>query len=310
MESRISSEAIGLKRTMQSAETATMTDTVLPDLGAPNRPPERPSLRPSRTVLLIAGIAVIVGVAVGGYELLKPGPAVPVATPGPAAITVFPSSPASPPATVARGSLPALVNATFANARRQGSVRVVNQYRSPKHGVVTYEQVDGLTSGVQRITAFGGWVTVRVIGSNTFVTGDQRGLTKYMSLSASVARQIVGHWLNLVPSDSAYAAVTEAVTLPSLLDEVSITGVMRRVPARTLGGQRVFGVRGYPSGHGQAHNKPAIVWISTARHLPVEFDLTAKGTTERVRFTHWGAAVNVPVPPNPLHVIQQPSTTT
>jgi hypothetical protein len=263
-----------------------VTDTILPQTDTPATGRKSPHQLPPRGVIVGVVAALAVLAAGAGYELTKPHSA----APAPSARPFITPRPAAT-------STDSLLAKVMANALAQHTVHMLNKTVSPKHGVAIFSDDDGVTSGVQRISIFGGHVDVRVVGPATYFTGDQVGMTKYMGFSASQAEQVHGQWLSLVAGQPGYESVTAGVTLASALNELGLADPLRQLPPRTRHGQRVFGIQGKPTGDGTDHSARATLWITAGRpSLPVEYDVTTAGSTATIRLSHWGRAVNVQAP--------------
>lgn len=243
--------------------------------------------------MVIAAAAVLVLVVAGaGYELTKSHGTTAAAPPSPAVV----APPAAPQIATLHGPAALLANAT-ANALAAKSAHVDVRTVVPKHGVAIYSDDDAIGGGIQRVRVDGGHATVLVIGATTYVTADQVGFTKYFRMSASQARAVRGQWLPLVPGQPDYTSVTEGVTLTSTLQEIGISGTLKRLSVRTKDGQRVFGIQGQAAGDGMPKGTRATLWISVGAHgLPVEYDAGGAKPLMTARFSHWGRAVSLRTP--------------
>jgi hypothetical protein len=255
-----------------------MTDTVLPqgdDPKAAHRGWTRPSL-PGRAVVAIA-VAIVLVAAGAGYELSRGH-----STPKPAAPSVASD-----------------LHQVLANALRQGSVHMISRSTSPKVSKAVFDDHDTTTGGIQQIQVDGGHAAVRVVGATSYFTADRVGLTRYLGFSAQQARMVRGRWLSIAAGQPGYSSVTNGVTLASALSEIGLTGELRRVPASTKDGQRVFGIQGRPPGPSVPSTATATLWVSVGpTELPVEYDASGDGTTVVVRCTKWGDPVTVVAPHN------------
>lgn len=85
------------------------------------------------------------------------------------------------------------------------------------------------------------------------------------------------------------------------MKEIRLVGPLTRLPTRTRDGQRVFGIRGKPTGSHVPASATATIWITTGpTPLPVEYVTRAPHETFTVTLTRWGdAAVSVQPPATP-----------
>jgi hypothetical protein len=230
-------------------------------------------------------LVVIVG---GVYELTKSNSPSPV-PPTPVAATHVAAPVLTP--------LESLLARVSANALAEKSVRTTVTDASGRHRTVTYRDDDAVNGGIQRISSRGGHVVARVVGPTTYFTGNRQGLTKLLGLTSAQASQVRGHWVALTKGQRGYASVTDGITLASSLAESGLKGPLHRLPVRVRHGQRVFGIRGTPTGAGMPRRIRATLWIRVGAHpLPVEFDQRGPHFSTIVRLSRWGRAVQVKAP--------------
>ena len=192
------------------------------------------------------------------------------------------------------------LSAAMAAAKAKGAVHV--EVVNKLHGRTgRYSDDDGPGVGVQRITISPGMrAEVRVMPGVTYFVANRAALTGYFGVSRSLADQAAGRWMVLHPGAPAYAPVTEGVTFGSMLKEMGLRGPLKLLPARTVHGVRVVGIRGTASGPAMRH-KPktaATLWVTeSGAHLPVLYTATAPkfGSTTTL-FSQWGMKVSVVAP--------------
>jgi hypothetical protein len=190
----------------------------------------------------------------------------------------------------------ALLEAALANARAKGSVHAVAHFVN-QGGNAIFDNHDGRNHGVQRLTIYGGHVTIRVLGPITYYTGDKRGLIKYFGYKPKLAAVESHKWVPLIAGNKGYRILTEGVTLASLLHNQRLAAPLRTLPERTIGGIPVVGVQGRAAGDGLPKHSTATWWVSTGAHpLPVEFDAVSANTRLTQRFSDWGKPVRVKRP--------------
>lgn len=266
------------------------------------------TLLATRSLALIAAAAVAlvgadVGVALSRGGSSSPSPS--SGSGGPVAVVTPPTEPATPvsPAPsstasaggAAQQALEQLLASTFAKALAQHSVHSVARDVG-KHSTAEFVDDDAQTSGIQRISIYGGHIEIRVVGTTTYFTGDHRGLQKYFNFSDAEIKALNGAWISLVSGQTGYQEVTAGITIASTLDEDLISGHLTREPDKTLDGQRVFGISGIATGTGAPKHAHATLWIGAASKLPVEYDAKNTATTLTQTFSDWGKPVRVQAP--------------
>jgi hypothetical protein len=263
----------------------------------------------SRRHAFIAATAIVIvlagaGIAIGRASTSSGNSSAPVApsaspitpiTPitTPHAATQTPTSPATPPG----GPLPEQLAKTLQLALSQHTVHSIAKNVSKKSGNAVFDDHDGVKIGEQHISANGGNVYIRVIGSTTYLNGDAKGLAVY-GFTPKGVQALNGQWISLVAGQAGYQPVTAGVTISSTLQGDEISGVLTKEPVKTLDGEQVYGISGLGTGAGSPKGSHATLWISTQTGLPVEFDAANKDTTITETFTEWGKAIHVETPAN------------
>jgi hypothetical protein len=241
-------------------------------------------------VAIIAAVA-LVGAGALLYVLTR-GSSTPAAT-SPVTARVLP---VATPTTPAQG-----LSIAFRAAKGEGSVHVdvVNKL----HGRIgRFSDDDGGGLGIQRISVAPGMrAEVRVVPGVTYFVANRAALTGYFGFPASLARRVAGKWLVLHPGESGYAQVTEGVTLASTMKEMTIRGPLKLLPARTLHGVKVVGIRGMAAGPTvkRGDHVTATLWVTqSGSHLPVLYRASSRklGSTSTT-FSRWGMHVSVASPP-------------
>ena len=206
-----------------------------------------------------------------------------------------------PPPTTAEAALAASRAAVLA----QGWVHAEVEVHAGPHSL-TMSQTSGLSDGIQKISTGAVHATVLVVGAETFLSGNPAGLQKLYGVRPATVKLWGSHWLRLQAGDKPYASTTKAVTIGSLFDESSPHGSLSLLPARTMHGVKVVGVRGKPSGSAPV-GATATLWIAVATNLPVAYSLEKSDGAVIVTasFSKWGAALTL-APPNDVLVLRAP----
>ncbi|HEX4526626.1 MAG TPA: hypothetical protein VH108_07790 [Gaiellaceae bacterium] len=189
------------------------------------------------------------------------------------------------------------LSAILAAARAQHSVHYVADATDGSFHTVLVSDV-GATSGIQKITyergGTTGKVTVVVSAGTAYFRGDSFTLRYFMGFKAAPSVKFAGRWVQVPHSDRDYAALAAAVTLPSTIDELRLTGPLSFLPQSTLGGQQVIGIKGKT-----ISKQPAQAGLYARAHgtpLPVGEVEVFGSALSRTRFSRWNEPVHVPVP--------------
>jgi len=203
----------------------------------------------------------------------------------------------------AAGSPKQTLASVLATARAQQSVHYV---AASTIGTVRTRLVCdvGLTEGSQQITFTqgkkSGKVTVLVSAGTAYIRGDAFTLTTYLGFKQAGATKVAGQWVQIPHGDRSYASIAEAVTLSSTIDELRLNGPLTLLPASTVAGQKVVGIRGKTVAKPPA---AGIVYVSTQpKPLPVGQIETIGGGLAEMLFSHWNEQVHVAVPANPVAI--------
>src|SRR4051794_14880409 len=237
-----------------------VTATILPET-APNGRRPRPQASGRFVAALVAGALVIAGGAVfvitRGSDSAKPV-----------------SNSVHQPSKPAPRSAAQWLAAAMAAATAQGAAHV-DVVDTLKSRTLRYSDDDGANGGIQRITVSGGArATVRVAGSDTYMTANRTALVSYFGFPAAAAGRAANRWMLLQNGDPGYTEVTSGVTFASAMKEVTLTGPLALLPARALHGQRVIGIRGTVSADTGSIDSSAqgTLWVAASGSpLPVSY---------------------------------------
>lgn len=185
----------------------------------------------------------------------------------------------------------------LAAARAQRSVHYVADATNGSFQTTLVCDV-GATSGIQRITYVRGGttgkVTVLVSNGTAYLRGDAFALRYYLGFKAAPSATFAGKWVRVPHTDRDYAALAEAVTLPSTIDELRLTEPLAFLPTQTLGGQKVIGIKGKTISKQPA--QAALYTRAQGAPLPVGQVEVFGNALSRTRFSAWNEPVHVAVP--------------
>jgi hypothetical protein len=204
-----------------------------------------------------------------------------------------------------------MLERSFDAARAAGSVHIVGGMKSPTLSQKLLQDA-GAAGGSQDITGEHVHAHVRVIGSNTYVRGDDAAtLSGFFGLSASVASAYAGRWIHPAAGSDLYEAATEGVRLADVLAEVQEGAVTKVLGEQTRQGQLVVGLAGTATVPDQSGPVQFTFWIrATGAPLPVEQDATLGPATTSVEvFSDWGEPIHVSAPSGSLAMGAAAATT-
>jgi hypothetical protein len=156
----------------------------------------------------------------------------------------------------------------------------------------------GRERGIQRISfAHGGTtghVTVIVTTTAAYVRGDAFTLRNYMGLTSAQVSQYAGRWFSVKPPTVEYAVIAEAVRMRSFVNELTMAGPYTAVPATTLGGHSVTGVRSKVTHAGKTAT--VTLYVAGGSSLPVVQVVDGSSGKVTTTLTRWNEQVAVVAP--------------
>jgi hypothetical protein len=208
----------------------------------------------------------------------------------------------SSPSVPARPSDPAAVRTltrAIAATRAAGTVHV-QTHATGGPNTATYSSDASATAGRQVITATnGGHATVLEINGVGYFKANATALVGFLGLPAAVAKRVANKWIEFHASDVGYQRIIAGVTIGSLADELALSGGVRSLGKRQVGGQSVVALRGgVPAAWGLAPGVNATLYVAAAgQPLPVTFTggITG-GQGEFLTFSKWGEPVHLTAP--------------
>jgi hypothetical protein len=180
-------------------------------------------------------------------------------------------------------------------ANQAGSVHAVTSI--PVQGeTATYVNDTGTDSGTQTVTLGPAEVSARAVDGVAYVNANASAITGLFQGSAAAAQQFAGKWLSFPSSSPAYRSIVETLTLPSFLQQVTPAGSVTKLGSSVVEGQSVIGLRGaLPGGF------TGTLYVATSgAPVPVEEAMQTPNGITTIVFSHWGEAVNVSAPPDPI----------
>jgi hypothetical protein len=157
----------------------------------------------------------------------------------------------------------------------------------------------GLADGSQSITytkaGKTGHVVILLSGNTAYVRGDAFTLQSYMGFKPAPAQQYAGKWVRFPHTDSGFATLAVGITLPSVIQEISLQGQLSRVPQATVDGRQLLGVRSTDMSNGVT-TIDTVYAAPQGSRLPVE-DIATHGNTDlKMVFSNWNESIAIPSP--------------
>jgi hypothetical protein len=202
-----------------------------------------------------------------------------------------------------------LLEASEAATAHEQSVHVVSSQSGPNvsakakaNATVRIVTDAGRSEGIQRVTfeqgRSSGHETVEVVGGQAYLNGDSFTLENFNGFSAGAATQYAGRWLQISPSESAYASLTSAVTMSTIPAQIALPAPELLKGKSNVSGLRVQGIRGVVSTH--EGTETGILYVRSGNSpLPVELiSSLVKGGRGSNVFSNWNETVAVKAPAN------------
>jgi hypothetical protein len=186
---------------------------------------------------------------------------------------------------------------TSAAMTKAGSVHLVN--RSSLGGTVPFTlTTDSSTSKGAQTEAFGGGVEkVRLIGTTLFIYADATAFSLDFNVSNS---SLANQWVRVPSSNANYSNISDAVLLPSLIENTVRMKSLKDLGLKKFQGQEAVAIKGSPPDTTPGTSETQTVYISTAApYLPIGLKtaflegVNGSGTS---LFSKWGEKVNVASP--------------
>jgi hypothetical protein len=195
-------------------------------------------------------------------------------------------------------SLPAdtIVRVAQANATVRGWAHIDLQFHMSAKTLV-FSQDSGPDTGRQTVMIGTEHATVLLIDHVAYVNANAGALADYFGLAPSSA-SFAGKWIAIKPSDAAYTTVAAGVSLSDALKQITIDAPFGKPKPTTINGARAIGVSGtVPTTRGGS--EPGTLYVpASGEILPLAFDFSDPGATDRATFSAWGKKVALTAPPN------------
>ncbi len=199
----------------------------------------------------------------------------------------------------------ALMSLAVHDAVKAGGVHEVEKASAPGRTFSMNNDI-GATEGRQVVVSNGAHAEVILIGQEAYIHGDDKAVKTYFGLSSTDPAKYANKWLALTSSSSEFAAVSDAVTLQSDFQTVTIPGTLKEGSTVVLNGQKVIPIEGtIPATTSNTAIKATLYVSKSSPVLPAEFRLTSSSDSFTVTWSKWGHAVTLAAPKT-SHPIAKP----
>jgi len=226
--------------------------------------------------------------------------------------TTVPSSPGANGASAARA-----MNGALENGAAQTSLHYVST--STVEGTTTTIVGDvNRTSGSQTIVVTykkqKATIAIELVGHEAYFRGDATAIEVLVGLTAPVSALAAGRWVSVVPADHVYNSTAAALTVGSVLSEITLKPPLTGGRRAVVGNRTLAEIAGAWVGDGVTAKEHATALLEVtggASSLPVRFSGVTPGSAAAPRFvesivlSRWGEPVKVAPPSSstPLSVI-------
>jgi hypothetical protein len=201
-----------------------------------------------------------------------------------------------------------LLAAALQASQAAGSLNFVAKTTSGKTTEVVQGAVSAPTAS-ETVTGLGTPFEVELIGHEVYVRGDQAVLEHSLQLTATEAAGLVGKWVSVQSTDSAFTSLVSSLTITSVLNSFIASHNLRKEKKTKVGGRSVIPLVGQATtgaSHG-AKGSAALLISAKKPHLPVGGSVVvAKGrheTREIAVFKDWGVTVKLMPPTDATTVV-------
>jgi hypothetical protein len=195
----------------------------------------------------------------------------------------------------------AVVAATTAAVGNAGSVSFVDVSRSGSGAITLSGSLSATAAQEVSTTSAGILLEVRLVATTLYVrSGTASWLESILGVPATRSSGLVGQWVSIPSSDSHYAGIAAALSIPALMG-VYLPSVAKATVGteRRIAGREVLPLASRILGPSGAH-QDTVLFVSTTDHLPAAgtVSVVANGatTTKQAVFRGWNRPVSVAAP--------------
>lgn len=189
-----------------------------------------------------------------------------------------------------------------------GSLSFVSRTTSGKATEVIQGAVSAPAAS-ETVTGLGTPFEVELIGHTVYEHGGLSVLENSLQLTATEAKGLVGKWVSVPSTDSAFTSVVSSLTITSVLNSFIAANDLKKERKRKVGGQFVIPLVGQATAKADDGAKGSAALFVEAKkpHLPVGGSVVvAKGhheTREVAIFKNWGVTVKLTPPTGATTVV-------
>jgi hypothetical protein len=177
-------------------------------------------------------------------------------------------------------------------ATAEGSVHTVATLKQGEESAKVVNDT-GTSDGRQVITAGKQHTEILLVEGIAYLRANEEALRDFFGFPADEASRYADSWLSFTISDSGYSELVETLDMPSLIENITLTGDLTKTAVTTIGGKRVIGIRGeHPQG-----GTGTLYVAADGEPLPVRMDIAdPNGSSGSLVFSEWGKNVSVKAP--------------
>jgi len=185
-----------------------------------------------------------------------------------------------------------ILAAAAAAATAKGSVHTVATLKQGKESAKVVNDT-GTSDGRQVITSGKQHTEILLVEGIAYLRANEEALRDFFGFPADEASRYADEWLSFTISDAGYGELVETLDMPSLIENITLTGDLTKTAVTTIGGKRVIGIRGeHPQG-----GTGTVYVAADGEPLPVRMDMAdPNGSSGSLMFSEWGKNVRVKAP--------------
>ena len=177
-------------------------------------------------------------------------------------------------------------------ATAKGFVHTVATLKQGKETALIVNDT-GTPNGRQVITAGKQHTEILLVDGIAYLRANEEALIEFLGFPADEAAKYADKWLSFTISDAGYGELVETLDMPSLVENLTLTGDLTKTAVTTMNGRRVIGIRGeHPQG-----GTGTLYVAADGDPLPVRMDIAEENASSgSIVFSDWGKKVSVKAP--------------
>lgn len=200
-----------------------------------------------------------------------------------------PAASSRPIETLSAGDILAAAG-TAANAK--GAVHTVASLVQGKESASVVNDT-GAKNGRQVITSGKQHTEILLVDGIAYLRANEEALLEFFGFPPDDASKHADKWLSFTVPDPGYGELVETLDMPTMIENITLTGDLTKTAVTTIEGRRVIGIRGeHPQG-----GTGTLYVASEGEPLPVRLDIAdQEGSNGSIVFSDWGKTVSLKAP--------------